>query len=81
MPRSNAGTGLTGPAERNVHPHDELEARACGLRKHPEPRFHRRKGTCWDNAHAESFFKTPKRELETLEGRHSVAEIRQSVFV
>jgi transposase InsO family protein len=40
-----------------------------------------RKGNCWDNACAESFFKTLKRELETLDGRHSTAEVRQSVFM
>jgi transposase InsO family protein len=39
-----------------------------------------RKGNCWDNACAESFFKTLKVELETLEGKHSEAEVRQSVF-
>jgi len=39
-----------------------------------------RKGNCWDNACAESFFKTLKRELETLDGKHSQAEVRQSVF-
>ena len=38
------------------------------------------KGNCWDNACAESFFKTLKGELETLDGRHSEAEVRQSVF-
>ena len=40
-----------------------------------------RKGNCWDNACAESFFKTLKRELETLDGRHTEAEVRQSVFM
>jgi transposase InsO family protein len=40
-----------------------------------------RKGNCWDNACAESFFKTLKREPETLDGRHSAAEVRQSVFI
>jgi len=40
-----------------------------------------RKGDCWDNACAESFFKTLKRELETLDGRQSAAEVRQSVFM
>jgi transposase InsO family protein len=47
-----------------------------------------RKGNCWDNACAESFFKTLKAELETLDlprasgfFRHSAAEVRQSVFV
>ena len=39
-----------------------------------------RKGNCWDNACAESFFKTLKWELETLDGRHGEAEVRQSVF-
>jgi len=40
-----------------------------------------RKGNCWDNACAESFFKTLKCELDTLEGKHSEAEVRQSVFM
>jgi transposase InsO family protein len=39
-----------------------------------------RKGNCWDNACAESFFKTLKRELETLDGRHSERLVRSSVF-
>jgi transposase InsO family protein len=39
------------------------------------------KGNCWDNACAESFFKTLKVELDTLEGRHSEGEVRQSVFM
>jgi transposase InsO family protein len=40
-----------------------------------------RKGNCWDNACAESFFKTLKVELETLEGKHSEKEVRQTVFM
>jgi transposase InsO family protein len=40
-----------------------------------------RKGNCWDNACAESFFKTLKTELETLDGRHSAASVRQAVFL
>jgi transposase InsO family protein len=28
----------------------------------------REEGNCWDNACAETFFKTLKRELETLDG-------------
>jgi transposase InsO family protein len=40
-----------------------------------------RKGNCWDNACAESFFKTLKAELETLDGKHSAAEVRQAVFL
>jgi transposase InsO family protein len=40
-----------------------------------------RKGNCWDNACAETFFKTLKRELETLDGKYAAAEVRQSVFM
>jgi putative transposase len=40
-----------------------------------------RKGNCWDNACAETFFKTLKRELETLDSKHAAAEARQSVFM
>jgi transposase InsO family protein len=40
-----------------------------------------RKGNCRDNACAESFFKTVKRELETLDGGHTAEEVRQSVFM
>jgi transposase InsO family protein len=40
-----------------------------------------RKSNCWDNACAESFFKTLKRELETLDGKHTESEVRQSVFL
>jgi transposase InsO family protein len=39
-----------------------------------------RKGNCWDNACAESFFKTLKRELATLDGKESRALVRVSVF-
>ena len=38
-----------------------------------------RTGNCWDNACAGSFFKTLKGEMETLGGKHSAAEVRQSV--
>jgi len=40
-----------------------------------------RKGECRDNACAESFFATLKRELEGLDGRHSSAQVRRSVFM
>jgi transposase InsO family protein len=40
-----------------------------------------RKGNCWDNAAAKSFFKTLKRELETRDGTHSACEVRHSVFL
>ena len=39
-----------------------------------------RKGNCWDNACAESFFKTLKREEEKLTGKYSADEVRQAVF-
>jgi len=40
-----------------------------------------RKGNCWDNSCAESFFKTLKGELDTLRGTHAPTEVRQSVFM
>ena len=40
-----------------------------------------RKGECWDNACAESFFATLKRELEGLDGRRSSVEVQRSVFM
>jgi transposase InsO family protein len=40
-----------------------------------------RKGNCWDNACTESFFKILKRELETLDGKHSAGDVRGSVFM
>ena len=39
-----------------------------------------RKGNCWDNACAESFFKTLKIEEEKLNGKYSANEVRQAVF-
>lgn len=39
-----------------------------------------RKGNCWDNACAESFFKTLKRELGCLDGRSSRAAVRTELF-
>jgi transposase InsO family protein len=41
----------------------------------------RRKGNCWDNACAKSFFKTLKRELEMVDGKHTAGEVRSSVFM
>jgi transposase InsO family protein len=38
------------------------------------------KGNCWDNACAESFFKTLKLELEILDGKHSAREVRSALF-
>ena len=53
------------------------------LRKHfPSVRQSmNRKGNVWDNACMESFFKTLKWELDTLEGKHSKIEVRQSIFM
>lgn len=39
-----------------------------------------RKGNCWDNACAESFFKTLKRELGELDGRSTRKQTRIAVF-
>jgi len=39
-----------------------------------------RKGSCWDNACAESFFKTLKRELEGLYGSRTKKDVRLLVF-
>jgi transposase InsO family protein len=39
-----------------------------------------RKGNCWDNACAESFFKTLKTELDMLKGRHNANEVQAAVF-
>jgi transposase InsO family protein len=39
-----------------------------------------RKGSCWDNACAESFFKTLKREVEELDGRTSRRKVKAAVF-
>jgi transposase InsO family protein len=39
-----------------------------------------RKGNCWDNACAESFFKTLKREVEELDGRTPLKKVRMAVF-
>lgn len=39
-----------------------------------------RKGNCWDNACAESFFKTVKREVACLDGRSSRAVVRRELF-
>jgi hypothetical protein len=47
----------------------------------PVRRSMSRKGNCRDNACAESFFKALKREPETLDGKHSAGEVRQSVFM
>jgi transposase InsO family protein len=39
-----------------------------------------RKGNCWDNACAESFFKTLKWELDILNGKFTKQEVRTGVF-
>jgi transposase InsO family protein len=39
-----------------------------------------RKGNCWDNAVAESFFNTLKSEEEKTSGKYSAENVRQAVF-
>jgi transposase InsO family protein len=39
-----------------------------------------RKGNVWDNACAESFFKTLKWELDILEGKHTRQEVKLGIF-
>ncbi len=39
-----------------------------------------RKRNCWDNACAESFFKTLKKEVDILDGKYSADEIRNELF-
>jgi transposase InsO family protein len=39
-----------------------------------------RKGNCWDNACAESFFKTLKAELDIFDGNHTFKEVGRGVF-
>jgi len=39
-----------------------------------------RKGNCWDNACSESFFKTLKRELDSLNGRSTRKQVQLAVF-
>jgi len=39
-----------------------------------------RKGNCWDNACAESFFKTLKWELDILNGKNTKQEVRTGLF-
>ena len=38
------------------------------------------KGNCWDNACAESFFKTLKTELEILNGKYHSSQVQTAVF-
>jgi transposase InsO family protein len=39
-----------------------------------------RKGNCWDNACAESFFKTLKTELDIFDGSYNLKEVKTRVF-
>jgi transposase InsO family protein len=39
-----------------------------------------RKGNCWDNACAESFFKTLKKEVEVLNGKYSALTVQENIF-
>jgi transposase InsO family protein len=69
--------------------HSDRGARHCAASFRDRPQERRpavrrsvsRKGSHWDNARAETFFKTLRRELETADGGHGEAEVRQSVFL
>ncbi|MDR2793857.1 MAG: integrase core domain-containing protein, partial [Treponema sp.] len=68
--------------------HLDRRARDCGkefratlpARRPQAGRSMSRKGNRWDNACAESFFKTLKAEADKVEGRHSKEEVRVEVF-
>jgi transposase InsO family protein len=73
-------TGLLFHSDRGVQYCGEefrktLEGKCPGFRRSMS-----RKGNCWDNACAESFFKTLKEELTVLEGKHSKGEVKTAVF-
>jgi putative transposase len=51
------------------------------MERHPVIRSMSRKGNCWDNAPAESFFSSLKTELgSVLNGKHSPEEVRRAVI-
>ncbi|MDR2792628.1 MAG: integrase core domain-containing protein, partial [Treponema sp.] len=68
--------------------HSDRGVRYCGKEfrdapsawRPPVGRSMSRKGNCWDNACAESFFKTLKAEADKVEGRHPKEEVRVEVF-
>jgi transposase InsO family protein len=76
------------PAEKDLIFHSDRGVQYCAysfrgvMRKYlPHVRQSMcRKGNCWDNAVAESFFKTLKSEEEKIYGKHAAGEVRQAVF-
>jgi transposase InsO family protein len=54
---------------------EKLESRCPTVRQSMS-----RKGNCWDNACAESFFKTLKKEVEVLDGKHSAFAVQEIIF-
>jgi transposase InsO family protein len=76
-----ASPGLIFHSDRGVQYCSQAFRELLRLRRPSVRQSMSRKGNCWDNACAESFFKTLKGELETLEGTHTAAEVRQSVFM
>jgi transposase InsO family protein len=68
--------------------HSDRGVRYCGkefrvapsARHPPVGRSMSRKGNCWDNARAESFFKTLKAEADKAEGRHSKEEVMEPYY-
>jgi transposase InsO family protein len=67
--------------ERRVYSKEFKAEAVAPAEKHEKPacRSMSRKGNCWDKACAESFFKTLKREVETVDGKHTAREVTQSV--
>jgi transposase InsO family protein len=68
------------PAAQGLSHGDEQHGVGGACQSEPEPRMGR-KATAQAFACAESFSKTLKWELETLDGRHAEAKVRQSVFM
>jgi len=76
------------PARKELIFHSDRGVQYCSeefrtLLKHLCPSVRQsmsRKGNCWDNACAESFFKTLKVELDILNGNHSSKEVQTGVF-
>ena len=72
--------GLIFHSDRGVQ-YSSGEFRAALAAKCPQVRQSMsRKGNCWDNACAESFFKTLKRELAELNGRSTRKQTQIAVF-
>jgi transposase InsO family protein len=76
-----AQEGLLFHSDQGVGYYAKAFRETLGKRCPPVRQSMKGKGNCWDKACAESFFKTLKRELETLDDKHGAGEVRQSVFM